>query len=244
MILTYSFYFCDMRLLKNLKTIIFDILFPPLCLACEKYIGKNCVELICQPCASSITILSAPQCPTCGGRLPMNTKACHSNAPYLLAAATTYANPAIQQLIWQLKFKHHSAAAKILAQLLNRHIQASNLKLSSFLIVPVPLHISRERKRGYNQSALIAKELGALLNIPVELNALTKIHATEAQTKMKTHADRKKNLINAFKCDELSKSQIVLVDDVTTSGATLEEAVKALRQAGAHRVIAAVVARA
>jgi ComF family protein len=112
-------------------------------------------------------------------------------------------------------------------------------------IVPVPLHFWRERKRGYNQSELLAVSLGNLTGLPVERRALKKIRPTRSQTEL-SREERIENVAGAFavrRPETVRGRTLVLVDDVCTTGATLDACASALKEAGAKRVLALTVAR-
>ena len=113
-------------------------------------------------------------------------------------------------------------------------------------LVPIPLHRSREQRRGFNQSSLLAEELARRLDLPV-VSALSRIKATEQQIDMKSYPDRRRNVADAFKIIDagaVKEKTAVLIDDVSTSGATLFEAAKVLRNGGAKTVWAIVIAKA
>jgi ComF family protein len=112
-------------------------------------------------------------------------------------------------------------------------------------IVPVPLHARRQRQRGYNQSALLAQELGSCLQKPVVQDILVRIRATIPQVGLNP-LERQTNVQGAFRCTSgaLSGMQVLLVDDVCTTGSTLESACLALREAGVTSVQAYTLARA
>jgi competence protein ComFC len=112
-------------------------------------------------------------------------------------------------------------------------------------IVPVPLHPRRQRQRGYNQSALLAQELGSCLQKPVVQDVLARIRATVPQVGLNP-VERQNNVQGAFRCTSsaLSGMQVLLVDDVYTTGSTLESACLALREAGVTSVQAYTLARA
>jgi ComF family protein len=112
------------------------------------------------------------------------------------------------------------------------------------LIVPVPLHRSRERERGYNQSALVARGLGQILGVPVSPRALRRNRGTRTQTELSAE-ERARNVEGAFEVRDPGKVaglRVLLVDDVLTTGATLDAGAAALRKAGARQVYAAAVA--
>jgi ComF family protein len=117
--------------------------------------------------------------------------------------------------------------------------------LSAEIIVPVPLHAARLRERGYNQAALLARELGKSIGLPVSENSLVRVRATRPQVELGAQ-ERKENVRDAFCCSnmELKEKRILLIDDVCTTGATLEACSIALQQVGARSVWAFTLARA
>lgn len=239
------------QFLQNVWHHTLDILFPPLCLHCSAYIGKEGGgKLLCTPCESSITIHATLFCPACHARLPENKAICHTNETpaYLLGAASEYQNKALQALIHALKYQKLQPAASLLGNILSSYIRNSNLEISNFVVVPIPLHPARERARGFNQATLLAETISAAYHIPLT-HALIRIKNTEPQANMPDRAMRKKNMEGCFAHNPsashaLREKHILLVDDVTTSGATIKEAVRALRSEGARTIIALVAAKA
>lgn len=112
-------------------------------------------------------------------------------------------------------------------------------------IVPVPLHPRRLRERGYNQSGLLVKELGRLTNLPVIEDSLIRVKEARPQVRASNVKERRKNVASAFICrdEKVSGKQIILVDDVCTSGATLESCASALKSKGAIMVWGLTLAR-
>jgi ComF family protein len=147
-------------------------------------------------------------------------------------------------LVVRLKYREEERLASLLGDRMAEVVRDSEPPFD--LILPVPLHISRLRERGYNQAALLARRIGKNLEAPVDLFLLRKDRATPAQATL--HVDeRRKNLRGAFRVEEASKivgRSILLVDDVATTGTTLNEAARVLKRAGAARVEAVVAARA
>lgn len=165
-------------------------------------------------------------------------------------AAGWYAQPVLQQLIRRLKFDHLRSIAPDLAQLILRHqlVQEELRSLPRPVLIPIPLHKSRLRERGYNQALLLAKGLGDALDIPV-VDALERVRSTSFQSSLGVE-ERQQNLNGAFRLrEELSSVRglhaldIILVDDVITSGATLLEAERALGALPRRSLQAIAVAR-
>ena len=150
---------------------------------------------------------------------------------------------AMRQAIYQLKYRNIRALAQPLAKLLQDYLLA--YPVPGEVLVPVPLHQKRLRERGYNQSRLLTRELGKLINLPVVDDCLTRLRHTPPQARTATVAERRSNVADAFTCrdDRLRDKQVLLIDDVSTSGATLDACAAALKVAGATSVWGLVLAR-
>lgn len=233
-------------LFQKTKEITLDILFPPLCLICAQWTGDK-EKILCADCNSRIEIENTLTCPICRARMAENVKMCHPRASFRLAGATRYNNELARQLIYQLKFGKKTAAGRALADLLASHIKSLNINLSTFSVIPVPLHPSRRRQRGFNQAEVIAENLAKKMGLSLLNNVLIRVKATKAQAGIKNSEERRKNLENSFAAPYpalIANKNILLIDDVFTSGATINEAVKILKEAGAKKIIAAVAAKA
>jgi ComF family protein len=112
------------------------------------------------------------------------------------------------------------------------------------ILVPVPLHSQRLRERGYNQSTLLARELGKLSQMPVNIDILKRISYATPQARTSNVEERRENVTGAFSCtgDRLAGERVLLIDDVTTSGATLDACARALKSAGVVSVWGLVIA--
>jgi len=149
----------------------------------------------------------------------------------------------IRQAIHQLKYRNLRALAVTLANLLQDYLVTS--PVPGEVLVPVPLHQKRARERGYNQPSLLAKELGKLTSLPVVDDCLIRQRHAPPQTKTPTVDERRSNVANAFTCRDhrLRDKQVLLIDDVSTSGATLNACAAALKADGATSVWGLVLAR-
>lgn len=164
----------------------------------------------------------------------------------------SYRDPLVRQAIWELKYRGNKKIAKLLAEALCDELLAfleEYAPLANFiepLLIPIPLSRKRESERGFNQCRLLAEEITELdggRNFTLS-SALRKIKDTQSQTKQNTRAKRLENLDGCFEADNavVVGRNIILIDDVATTGATIEEAKRALRKAGAKKVIAFTVA--
>lgn len=229
--------------MNKVKNFILDILFPRVCVNCNKSLKTG---VVCDVCFGQIKIYNSCFCIKCGKRLPDARKTCHPKEPYILATAADY-NDTIREMIHVMKYKNITEAAEPLAKIAVEFMKISGLPLKNRIIIPIPLHKFRERARGFNQSALIAEKIAEVFNIPLISDALTRTKNTEPQFQIKTKEEKLKNISGCFDVSEPQKiagKQIILFDDISTSGATLREAAVTLKKAGAKNIIALVIAKA
>lgn len=230
------------------KNLALDILFPPLCLNCQKSVDDR-NKLICEKCLSLIKFNNTLFCPVCRARLPENKKICHYDSQYLLAAAGNYDDTVLQNLIHCFKYKYLKGLAPVLGEITLKYLGILNLtslNLKSFIVVPIPLHPKKERQRGFNQAKLIAEFLAQELNLEL-IEPLKRVKNTEQQAKLKDQDERIKNINGCFEIknpEQIGHKNILLIDDVFTSGATINEAVKILKANGASKIITLVLAKA
>lgn len=223
---------------------LLDLVFPPACVNCEARIHTR--EPLCAACASSITLHQTFFCGTCRARLPEAKRVCHPAAPYLLGAAADYASDPIRSLIHALKFEYAQNAGLFLGNLLARYAASLGFDWRERVVVPIPLGERRARERGFNQSGLIAERLAATLGCRLETKNLLRSRNTAPQSELKEMEERRGNVEGCFalrNAEALKGVRVVLVDDVTTSGATLHEAARTLRAAGARGIVALTIAK-
>lgn len=149
----------------------------------------------------------------------------------------------MREAVHQLKYRNLRAIAPLLAHLLRGYLNES--PLPGEIIVPVPLHQKRLRERGYNQSFLLARELGKRRGLPVIPDCLIRLRHVLPQARTANVAERRQNVAGAFACrdERLRGKAVLLIDDVATSGATLDACAAALKEAGAVSVWGLVLAR-
>ena len=151
---------------------------------------------------------------------------------------------AAREAVHRLKYGNLRAIAPLLGGLLADFLTERGI--SGDILVPVPLHHRRERQRGYNQATLLARHAGERLGLPVEADALSRRRDTPSQTRRSQAEDRRANVQGSFHCPrpEMVKGlDVLLVDDVCTTGATLEACAVALKDAGAASVTGVTLAR-
>lgn len=232
----------------EIKRMALDFLFPQKCVGCGK--GGN---LICPSCENSLPVVAPPICPLCG-RPQASGVICPGCIAWLApATGSEQANidgirapyrfeGTVRQAVHQLKYKNIRTLAPPLARLLKNYLVIHPIHAD--VIIPVPLHPKRLRERGYNQSALLATELGKLTGLPVVADCLVRQSHNSPQAKTATVEERRKNVAGAFICnDALRGKKVLVIDDVSTSGATLNACAAALKAGGAAEVWGLTVAR-
>ena len=148
----------------------------------------------------------------------------------------------MREAIHKLKYHHFRALAPSLAELLSGYLESRPLVVD--VLVPVPIHPRRLRQRGYNQAALLVRELGRMIDMPVVEDSLYRVKNTSSQTKAGVEV-RRRNALDAFACRDrqLEGTRVLVVDDVCTTGATLDACAIALKRAGASSVWGLALAR-
>jgi ComF family protein len=227
--------------LTQIPRLLVDFFFPSRCLGCGRW-----GDLICEKCFLDLPWILPPVCNKCGkpessgGLCP----GCWNSPPSIDGIRSVFRFEGIvRKAIHHLKYYDLKAISKDLAKILYDYIALNKLEYE--LIVPVPLHKKRLRYRGYNQSLLIARELGKLSNNDVLPDVLVRVKEGVSQARTKGVQQRVKNVKDAFSCNGYSirNRKVILIDDVCTSGATLESCAKALKAAGAESIWGLTVAR-
>jgi len=200
-------------------------------------------EILCEDCERELPRLAPPRCPRCALASPAGAVCgrCLAEGPRYDAtvAALAYEFPA-DALVHALKFRGELALAPLLAQLLLRALGRS---APVDLVVPVPLSARRLRERGYNQALELARPLAAALGAPLDFAVCERVREAPPQSDL-PWAERARNVRGAFRCTRaLPGASVAVVDDVMTTGATLDELAGALKAAGAAHVANWVVAR-
>jgi len=210
-----------------------DLLFPPRCAVCGRL-----ESFLCPDCRSSLPRAGPPRCaicwqPTFGG----DCHRCEESKPSFEGFRSPFVfEGGARDLVHKLKYQNQSILAAPMADLLFDFI--SDNPLLADVLVPVPLFPRRKRLRGYNQAALLAQALARRLGLPVNEETLGRSKNTASQARTGTSDERKANVRNAFVCKDgrLAGRRVLLIDDVSTTGATLDACARALRQAGAGSV--------
>jgi ComF family protein len=225
-----------------------DLVYPPRCLACGRPPPGR--ERFCSACSAALfhdPHLCCPRCAARVGPFAVTDDSCAlcraEGAPFQATVRLGPYDGALRDAILRIKSNAHEGLAELLGErLAQNHIDRLRA-LSPDMVVPVPLHWWRRLRRGYNQSAAVARGLASRLGLPCRSWSLWQVRHTKPQ-KTLSATQRRDNVRGAFRAwGRLDGAHVLLVDDVMTTGATASEAARALRRAGA-RVSVAVLARA
>jgi ComF family protein len=216
-----------------------DLVFPPRCVSCDAF-----GAFICDRCHADMTRADGTRCDTCWMPLdPRSTcRRCYYQRPTLLGVRSSVVyEAAARDAVLALKFRGLSAVAPLMARPMADVL--ADWCPSITCIVPVPLSGQRRRLRGYNQSELLAKDVSRLTGIPLNRSALVRRRHTHAQTALSGDA-RWQNIAGAFRAgEEAPTGGVLLIDDVITTGATLNACARVLLHEGAGAVFALTFAR-
>ncbi|MFH1859476.1 MAG: ComF family protein [bacterium] len=239
---------------------LFNLIFPAECSLCSNPLETIRERYICSDCIKKITPLDLPVCEKCGKPLVSSfnliqyplCRQCRTLKRYFTAARAVGAYEGVlKKAIWLFKYEGKTGLQDMLGHLMVdriSHLGWANSSIGSEridIIIPIPLHKTRLKARGYNQSDILAAFMGKKLGIPVSRNNLKRIKATITQASLK-RKERIKNIHNAFciqKPEEISGKRILLIDDVFTTGATSNECSRILKQAGSSDIFVLTLAR-
>lgn len=236
-----------------------DWLYPPRCRACAERIHGRDGEYFCAGCWQQIRLVSHPLCKICGRPFAdasgddHTCGICLEHAPRFAAARAWACYPRedsaehpLRQVVQKYKYGRKVSLGKPLGRLMARGCEEFLSEFRADLIVPVPLHAKRLRWRGFNQSLLLARQVSRAYGVPIDPFVLQRRKETAAQTQL-PEDDRRRNVRGAFALhpDKSVKDKtVLLVDDVYTSGATVNECSRTLKRAGAKEVYVVTLARA
>jgi competence protein ComFC len=222
----------------ELKRLALDMLFPPWCIGCGK---EN--EYICPACRKSLKAIVPPVCLRCGRPILPEEKrqeGCQGcinwqnsldglRAPFLFESL-------VRDAVHELKYNNFRAISCEMARLMYEYFRKN--PIPGDVLVPVPLHYNKLHDRGYNQSTLLVKEFGRLCGLPVIEKSLVRMKYTPAQARSVGVKERQENVSGAFFCRDycLRGKKVILIDDVSTSGATLNACASALKEKGTETV--------
>lgn len=229
---------------KIAETMLVDILFPPACPVCGQPLGvaDGKRERICRKCADKIEYIKEPRCMKCGKPLKTDSAECCYDCSrkrhlYERGIAVFAYTDGMKQSIYRFKYQGKREYAAFYGEEAAKSCGSLIRSWKIDLIIPVPMYAAKQKRRGYNQAELIAKELGKHLNIPVVSEILIRSKKT-IPMKALNDIERRKNVEKAFfvKTNVVKYKRILLIDDIYTTGATIDSCADVLQKQGAKKV--------
>jgi ComF family protein len=243
---------------NNLIQAFIDLIYPRRCVVCRTFIRRENIQndsapdIFCITCFSNLKKITSPLCPFCGR--PYESKADEDHvcedcltrpSHYTFICAPYLYEGVAMETIHRFKYQAKSFIAKAVGPLLAAYAQQQIGWMSSAIVMPIPLHPKRLRERGFNQSLLLAKHVSKAFNAKLDFLSLRRVKYTLPQTGLGEN-ERKRNVRAAFKVVSpamVKGKSILLVDDVATTGSTLNAAARALQKSGCNDVTCLVLAR-
>ncbi len=233
---------------------VLNFVFPSTCDGCEAALTHEDLPFFCRPCWEGIRPITGSTCSRCG--IPGLHSRSESDASELTCCHTCYDSPprydkatalfryegVLAQAVQRMKYKSQTSLISPLANLLCENLQGID---HMDIVLPVPLHVTRLRKREFNQSLALAKRVAQTLHIPLSMDNLARTRKTPPQTTLEWK-DRQRNVRDSFSVrrpHDFLEKKLLLVDDVLTTGATVNECARVLRAAGAESIQVLALAR-
>lgn len=226
-------------IINGLWEIFLQLIYPRRCPVCDNIVTPF-GEKICPRCITKLKIIEEPWCIKCGKALLQETalcRDCERQEHYFERGRSLYEYRSAALSIYRFKYGGRREYASLYASHIRRFLGPFIESVRPDMLIPIPLHRKRYRKRGYNQAEILAKEISSEMNIPVCKGAMRRIKNTSVM-KMLAPSERRDNIKNAFiiSRNSVKLKTIIIIDDIYTTGATIDEAARALKEAGAKKV--------
>lgn len=235
-----------MRLVKMIPGVLADLLFPRRCPVCDRAV-RPFGSLVCDDCRDKFVYVKAPYCMKCGKELGEETAEycgdCMRRRHLFDRGRALYVYRSAADSIYRFKYKGRQEYGKYYAACMAAGLGRWIRQCGPDAIIPVPIHASKRRRRGYDQARVLAEELGRLMDIPVETELVKRIRRT-APMKDLPLAQRQNNLKKAFKIcrNDVKLNTVMIIDDIYTTGSTVDAMSYELRRAGVRRIYFAALA--
>ncbi len=225
-----------MTFLKKIANSIKQKFYPPRCIFCRKVLEDGTKLCVCIDCAKNTERIPSQHCPVCGRSTKLGNILCYRcsvHTPfYRNHRSVYYYKDNVRKSLWYYKLRGKKQYGETMSMIMSGYVP---FDATIDLITFVPMTKKTLKKRGYNQSEILAKGISSLVNIPLG-EAVLKIRETKRQKNLK-YAQRQRNLNGAFKATDTAQGKsILLIDDIFTTGATLNTVSKALKKGGAKEV--------
>ena len=203
--------------------------------------GVGKVHYLCDTCWEQIETLKPPWCRICGlPRWSAVCADCHEHPPLFgRLRAIAFYEPTLREAVHLMKYEKKQVISKHLNQLLRAHLPEDLASTGYDFLLPIPLHTNRLRQRGFNQAEQIAQGVAQAWGVPVRTDILFRIRDTVPLSSLGSHEERLKNIAGAFEVrspDSIQNQKILLIDDIFTTGTTINEALKVLQVASPDRI--------
>lgn len=202
-----------------------NLIFPPICIICQNEYFKRNVP-ICEKCLNKLSYL------------PQDILLKKSVAKHLDELSITFVfDKHYQKIVHHLKYKEYRSLGYLIGQMIAKKNSISKINLKNCIIIPIPLHPIKYRERGFNQADLLAKGFSDEMGVALNKKVLKRVKNTQSQTKL-SKQERKENMAGAFKARGIDDNfnSVILIDDVYTTGATMDAAAKSLKSVGVKKV--------
>ena len=217
---------------------ILELLYPSTCIFC----GRLCKEGICRICRENVEYIREPRCKKCGKPIDSQEEEfCYDcrrqTFHYEQGRSLWLHKDPVSSSIYALKYKNRRVYGEVYARELATRFERIIRFWQVDVIIPVPIHKKKRRKRGFNQAEIIAKEVGRLLNIPVNCTSVVREKDTTPQKELSSRS-RRKNLKKAFRVtdERVKRKRVLLIDDIYTTGSTIDSIAEILRKAGCEKI--------
>lgn len=235
--------------LEKIYRTLLDLIFPPRCYFCSKIIdffNRGKYDL-CRECLSQISFIGAKACKFCGKQLKDYhddlCEYCQPNKYYIRLISACEYDDVLREKLLEFKFEGKKELYKVFSLILIEKLKMTD-DIKFDIIISVPIHESKLKQRGYNQTQLIAQDIAKKLQIEIENDVLIKSKITKNQSEL-NRDERKTNIINSFiiqNGEKIKEKRILLIDDIVTTGATVNECSRMLKENGAKEVFISTVA--
>ncbi len=227
--------------IRNMGTWLLTLIYPSDCVMCKRLLRKN-ERYVCGECRVKVEYIAGVTCMKCGKEVTdREQEYCQDCSKHIRTyikgfPAMEYKEP-VSDGLWEFKYNNMRSYGRYFASEIVKAKGKDIKMVNPEVLIPIPVHKSKLIKRGYNQAELLADELGSMLNIPVEKDILKRTINTLPQKEL-DNQERENNLKKAFVCgDKIVKyNKVMLVDDIYTTGATIEACAGALKNAGIKQI--------
>jgi ComF family protein len=218
---------------------ICELLFPNRCIVCNQIIHFREKKFFCNSCSDILKRIHGKRCIRCSKLIKFGDLCndCTSKKIFFDKNFSLFAyDGLIQNIINKFKFQDHPYIGKVLGEVMASHINLFEDMRFDF-IVPIPIHMFRRRKRGFNQSEIISSAISKALSLPIKSKSLIRVKNTKPQWRLNPD-ERANNLIGAFKANKslVEGKNIFLIDDIFTTGTTINKCAEVLKTSGASSV--------